>query len=287
MNKTKQYLLALINRAGQMLPKRILRLLADSPHVFRFMQKLSRNEYREISTPEGYRIYINPLFHSNLVKTGDIRDYEPQLREAIVQYCKPGMSAWDVGANVGVFTFLFASRVGSAGIVYAFEPEQNNLECLLRSIQFNGIKNIMPDNRAISDSVSKQHFDRRGGAFSGRLVGNNNSYRSTENIETVDTASIDFLVDEKGYRTPDIIKIDVEGNEYMVLNGMRSILHNRNPVILCEIHTHLGDSSLKVFGLLQSSGYAITDIRGRPVDTNEPGSLRERHIIACKQPLAG
>ena len=283
MSKTKQYLLALVNRAGQLLPKRILRMLADSPPVFRIMHKLSRGEFREINLPEGYHIYINPLFHSNLVKTGDIRDYEPQLREAIIQYCKPGMSAWDVGANVGVFTFLFASRVGNEGIVYAFEPEQNNLECLLRSIQHNQVNNIIPDRRAISDSVDKQRFDRRGGAFSGRLIGTSENYRSTDNIETVETVSIDWLVREKVYRVPDIIKIDVEGNEFMVLNGMRSILRDWNPLILCEIHTHLGDSSLEVFRLLQSHNYSITDIRGRPVDVLQPASLRERHIIASKQ----
>jgi len=195
------------------------------------------------------------------------------------------MVAYDIGANVGIFSFLFASLVGDGGIVYAFEPESNNYTCLSKSLTINKYKNIILDNRAVGKSKSKGKFDRRGGAFSGRLIGDA-IYNTTENIEIVETVNIDYLVDEGGYRVPDILKIDVEGNEGMVLEGMKTVLNSYSPIIICELHTHLGESSDKVINLLSSYGYTISNlidvINENDLNSTNSNILTERHIVAFK-----
>ena len=190
-----------------------------------------------------------------------------------------------IGANVGVFSFLFASIVGEEGIVYSFEPEENNYTCFEKSLEKHNKKNIVLDKRAVGSTKSTQKFDRRGGAFSGRLIGNG-LYNTTGNIRIVETVSIDHVVKEEGYRLPDILKIDVEGNEGMVLEGMKNILETYSPIVICELHAHLGESTDRVTNLLSSYRYNISNVESAltAIGLSETASdaRMERHIIAVK-----
>ena len=279
----------MINFIGRFIPKGFKRRIADLPGMLNLFEKLSKSELQEVPTPEGGTLIINPLFHSNLMHAGDLEGYEPDIREAIKQLAKPGMVAYDIGANIGIFSFLFASIVGADGFVYSFEPEENNYFCFEKSQILNKYNNIILDKRPVGTRKSKEIFDRRGGAFSGRLIGGG-LYDQTDNIKMVEVVSIDYLVKEESYRAPDIIKIDVEGNEIMVLEGMRYILENFNPIIICELHSHLGESPTSAKEILSSYGYSISDINVATVGRSIPpkGSSKkalEKHILAIKNLL--
>jgi FkbM family methyltransferase len=194
------------------------------------------------------------------------------------------MTAYDIGANIGWFTFLFARLVGDNGCVYAFEPEPVNHRCLARSLAINKCRNVILDTRAVADTEGVCEFDRRGGAFSGRLIGTNTTYKKTGNIRMVATASIDYLIRAESYRVPDIIKIDVEGNEGLVVAGMENTLACHAPIILCEMHTHLGDSAYTVLSVLAGHGYKLTDaFTGNPIPLaeNECAKL-STYVLAVK-----
>ena len=68
--------------------------------------------------------------------------YEPHMVSFIREHVKPGMTAVDIGANVGFFSMLFASIVGPSGRVISFEPNTENCRLLLINAQSNGFKNI-------------------------------------------------------------------------------------------------------------------------------------------------
>jgi len=117
MQGLRNLLLSAINRVGQAIPKRFQRRIAYFPGILAVFEYLSSYDLVEISTPEGGTIVINPLFHSNLTHSCDLGGYEPEIRKIIWKFTKPGMVAYDIGANVGVFSFLFASIVGEDGMV--------------------------------------------------------------------------------------------------------------------------------------------------------------------------
>ncbi len=275
----------IINRIGNMLPKKIQRYIADSPGILKCFEKLSKNNSMEFITPEGDVLVMNSLFHYSMIQSGNLSDYEPEVRNAIVKLTKPGMVAYDVGANIGVFSFLFASIVGENGIVYSFEPEENNYSCFEKSLEKYNKKNIVLNKTAVGKSIGTAKFDRLGGAFSGRIIADG-SYAVTKNIKKVETINIDYLVQKKEYRIPDIIKIDVEGNENLVLQGMTNVLKEYSPIIICELHGHLGDSVESLLGLLTSFGYTISNIKDtfndNHVNTELSNTHIGRHIIARK-----
>ena len=280
-------MLSFINRIGRWVPKPLQRRIADHPGVLGLFEKISHGQFREISTPEGNRLVINPLFHANLAAADRLSRYEPGIRNAIIKFTQPGMTAYDIGANVGVFSFLFAFLVKKNGIVYAFEPEKNNYRCLEQSVARNDIHHIFIDKRAVGCKRGREIFDRRGGAFSGRLVGDGAVYDVTDNTELVETVSIDSLVADDGFSSPDIVKIDVEGNEGAVLEGMAHTLDTYHPIIICELHTHLGETGDRVINLLRDHDYAISDVGGIVSQGHQPATSidisRHKHIVALKR----
>ena len=281
----KRLIFGLINHLGERLPKRVQRVIADFPGILTLLEKLSSGAVEDIVTPEGHTLEINTLFHSNLVKNASLAGYAADMRRAITRLTQPGFTAYDIGANVGVFSFLFLSLVGKQGHVYAFEPEPNNSDCLGHSIVKSSVENITLDKRAIGEKVETAMFDRRGGAFSGRLIINSAKYNPTYNIIEVKTTTLDKLVSEENYRSPDIVKIDVEGNETLVLSGMTHIFEKNPPIIICELHSHLGDSVDEVAAILKKYNYhiyAIADFLELPaVELQEIVSLRDaRHVVA-------
>lgn len=285
VNILRKIFLTSINRIGRAIPKKFQRLVADYPGLLNLFEKLSKNELIEVLTSEEDCLVINPLFHSSLIQSGKLDGYEPEIRQAILKFTKPGMVAYDIGANVGVFSFLFASIVGDNGIVYSFEPEENNYTCFRKSLEKNGKKNIILDKRAVGKTRGLEIFDRRGGAFSGRLVGKG-LYEITGNVRNVETINIDHVVENEGYRVPDILKIDVEGNEGMVIEGMKNILEKHSPILICELHSHLGESTDSVTGLLSSYGYAVFDIKDALSENNLNKTTKfsiESHIVAIKK----
>ena len=169
---------------------------------------------------------------------------------------------------------------------YAFEPEDNNAACFEETVRKNGITNVALHKRAVGRSLGTASFDRRGGAFSDRLIDGSTLYAPTENLVTVELVSIDHLVGEEGLRPPDIMKIDVEGNEVMVVEGMEETLKTRRPILICELHEHLGDAREGFIRHLQGAGYDIMDAaaieEGRQsVDASDLSQAR--HIVAVER----
>ena len=116
----------------------ILRRVIKKPIVFP-----DRNGFQFIIHPEEH---IYSLFYRGYLGYPEIGEQE---------YCKkilrPGMTVFDVGANIGQFTMLFASLVAPAGKVYAFEPCTDTIGRLKANILLNGLKNVVFEQAAVYD----------------------------------------------------------------------------------------------------------------------------------------
>ena len=66
---------------------------------------------------------------------------------------KPGMVVLDIGANIGYHTLISSKLVGNTGKIYSFEPEPHNFKLLLKNIEINEFKNIIPINKALSNNI--------------------------------------------------------------------------------------------------------------------------------------
>jgi len=164
--------------------------------------------------------------------------YEAVIQGVIAERLNVGGVFYDVGANIGFFSLLAASRVGPDGAVYAFEPVPANASSIRRSARLNSFSNIAVFEEAVAESSGRANLiltRHIGGAAlaSGRSPGDL-SHDVTGEIEVAVT-TLDDAIAARGLRPPTFVKIDVEGAELSVLRGMRDTLARHRPAVLYEI----------------------------------------------------
>jgi FkbM family methyltransferase len=161
-------------------------------------------------------------------------EYEPQVLDLLKQTITPGAVVLDVGANVGVSAMMMARWCGPEGHIYAFEPSPNPKQLLTEHLRMNGLSDrvtVCPS--ALSDAEGSTTFYASGISGKAALSGVNIG-QSSEQIQ-VPVTTIDAYCQSKNIK-PSLIKIDVEGFEFNVLNGARNTLKKFRPSILVELH---------------------------------------------------
>lgn len=136
----------------------------------------------------------------------------------VKKYVKPGMTIVDIGAHAGYYTDLFAQLSQPGGTVHAFEASPENYPILLHNLKARKRSNVTPYPLAVNDQNGTLDLYISPGHSNHSIIA-----ERTEKAETVSIQSIrldDFLKVEK----IDFVKMDVEGAEPHVLNGMRALI---------------------------------------------------------------
>lgn len=183
--------------------------------------------------------------------------YEPDLQQAVADLVKPGMVAYDVGANVGYITLLLARATGDNGQVVAFEPLPSNLERLRDNIHLNHLDNrVQVVATAVVNASGAVHFLVGPSDDMGKVEGSAGRQGITYGSDlTVMGISLDEFVYDQGGPAPDVIKMDIEGGEVLAMPGMMRLLSEARPVVLLELHG--SRAALEVWNLFARAGYRV------------------------------
>lgn len=155
---------------------------------------------------------------------------EPETIEWINTFFKDGETFYDIGANVGVYTLYSAHKYPRMQI-YGFEPYLKNYERLCDNIQLNGVTNVTPLYMGLSDSTCIEKFfikDERIGASGNQIYENiddDGNHFAPLKEYSVMTFSLDRFIKEFSKNYPDHIKVDVDGAEDRIIEGMKQTLH--------------------------------------------------------------
>ena len=183
-----------------------------------------------IVTADGFQIEILSKEHKEHIE--DISTellfkgvHEPMTTKIFKQILKPGDIVVDVGANIGYFTLLSSKLVGYRGIVYAFEPDANNMRILLRNAEINHFENIRPYQVAVSNGIGRATFYTSSKECARHSLiktkeHDNNTVVEVDKIDNIVTGNIKLL------------KTDTEGNELAVLQGAEKIITNSEDIVL-------------------------------------------------------
>jgi FkbM family methyltransferase len=164
--------------------------------------------------------------------------YEPDLQQAITEFVKPGMVAYDIGANIGYITLLLAQAVSESGQVVSFEPLPDNVERLLANLALNNLEaRVQVEAVAVVDRSCRVEFlvGPSGGMGKARGSTGRQNIQYSKTLE-IPGLSLDEFVYQLGHPEPQIIKMDIEGGEVLALPGMARLLNEAKPLILLELH---------------------------------------------------
>ena len=249
--QTDMSILRFINTAGNLIPHGGRRFILDRLGLGRVFMQLTANQVEVTTLPNGVKMFYNTVLHQNVTNPDT---HEPALVAALHRHLKPGSVFYDIGANIGLHSFVASSIVGSSGRVFAFEPNDTNLRYLRLSLEQEELSNITLLPIAIGKSDGEFTFDARG-AMSGRLADN---VEQAVNPQPVDVRSVDSLI-AAGSPFPNVIKIDIEGGEGDALSGATETL-KRHPTILCEMHGWSGGAK-RAWEALERAGYRLANLK--------------------------
>jgi FkbM family methyltransferase len=275
-----------------------LRYAADDP--LRFAGMLRRRAVERFSTPPAGAVttrfgevdYGVDLSIHRLMRKYFFHTHEMFLERIFDRCLRPGQVFVDIGANCGYWSAYALARVGRAGAVHAFEPVPHYFAFVRRLAELNPDHRVFANNVACGAQAGRcpmaavpphpdnfDNYDTNIGSSSLAPGFLDHDRDLTETID-VDVIRFDDYMREKAI-DPDrigLIKIDVEGFEAAVFDGMQELLskQGRKVPILCEILTDLDRrdplDGRKIIDRLQAIGYRCLDAADlRPIRRNALG----------------
>ena len=217
---------------------------------------------------------------------------EPNEFAFIDSVLQEDMVMIDVGANDGLFTIFAARRVGKKGRVLAFEPSTREFARLQANIRMNRLRNVKAFAKAASNETGVAQLKICEYGHEGQNTLGEFPYAVKQaEVQVVEICRLDeFLQIEKLQRL-DVMKIDVEGAEYKVLQGSEETIRKFRPIILLELLDkalrHQGNSAAQVVQFLLDLDYNIYDfstISGRLVVSDL--KTHSDNIVASPRRLA-
>jgi FkbM family methyltransferase len=191
--------------------------------------------------------------------------YEQGTKQLLERLIQKGNTIVDVGAHVGYYALLFARWAGPQGRVFAFEPGPDNYALLRKNVELNGCTNVACIPKAVSDrSAIVQLFVSSQGNDRHSLFENTRSVVHESSCE-VSAVSLDQFLEDEGWPRVDLVKMDVEGAEPLVLEGMRETVHRFPGLKLVvelapEVLRSGGRNPVAFLGRLWALGFRISSI---------------------------
>ena len=186
-----------------------------------------------------------------------------------------GDTAFDIGSHIGYTSILTSKIVGENGHVYSFEPINENYLVLEKNINLNNCKNISIIKKALSNKNGEVEFSipESGDnlAMSSMVWGK----KSHNNKQLVKTINID---DDPKLRhlSPKTIKIDVEGAEGLVVEGMQKLISRCRPYMYIEC-TNIGRKT--TWSIMKSLNYSCFQAKNNKDEIIDFNSYKSNEFL--------
>ena len=250
------------------LPFKVKRFIFNFFPTRLYTKKISDNIYIDLdikSRDESY-IYKNGF-------------WEKEVTLLMQKFIKEGDVVFDVGANIGYYTLIFANEIGDKGKVYAFEPCPRNIVNLENNIKRNDFKNIIIEKKALGENSQKKdmYFPYNvqfgiGSFFKAR------SYLTPQKVQVI---KLDDFIEQEKISSIDFMKLDIEGGEIYALKGMKRALSQgiiKN--LFIDIHNTIllqnGYKPQEIKNILLQYGYSLHKVTSGelvdyPIDSPDGG----------------
>lgn len=191
-------------------------------YLDKYFHLSENNGIYEIKTREKtYKFNADPQ-HDLFPFLGYMKRYQPKKSDIIL----------DCGAYIGVYSIMISDTIGNDGKIICFEPDTKNYKRLLKNIEMNNTRNIVPVNVGLWSKKTSLKFSNCGKAVSqvweDSILQKRETKVSDDELIEVDVDSLDNQMHKLGIKKIDFIKMDVEGSEVEVIRGAKNLLRENN-----------------------------------------------------------
>lgn len=211
--------------------------------------------------------------------------FEPQMVALFDALLQPQDTVLDIGANIGCTAILFGSRCRR---VVGFEPSPSTYRFLQKNLTASGLTNVTAHNVGLGKTAGRYELTFAADNRSGGFVSDKMQASTGHHVEAIEIAQGDAFLRGAGVKHVDFVKIDVEGFEQDVIEGLADTLAACKPVVTLELnHWCLNvfrrtsvpdffDFLRSVFPYLYAVG--TDDIR-KLHDTDDAYHVMYRHVV--------
>lgn len=199
---------------------------------------------------------------------------EIECAKAVSKLPLNGATILDIGASFGYYALFFSRLAGRGGTVYCFDPDPNTFVRLMRNLALNDVENVVALPLSASNTTGLARWmPNDAEPWLGKIVGEP-SATNHGGLRVVPCTTLDdFCAAANISGAIRLVKIDVEGAECTVLEGMRRILQLSRPTILCEVHSEVLFRQVGAF--LVNAGYVWEVVEYKADD--------RQHLLAFPQ----
>lgn len=206
----------------------------DDYPQYRLMEKDRGETLHLINFIEGYTILARGRDLNGVTESCIFEDYTNSIE------IKAGDIVYDLGSCIGDFAILATYRGAK---VYAFEPDKNNFDILIKNIEINGMQDrIKAYNMAVGPEAGAFGFDNNFENTGGYTMSENSSLK-------VPVTTLANIMQENGHTHIDLLKIDVEGSEYAIFSNPSTAQLSKIKTIVGEYHLDINKSYYSKFAL--------------------------------------
>lgn len=183
---------------------------------------------------------------------------EPETVAWLDTSVRSGDTVYDIGSNIGAYSLIAAHLAGADGRCYAFEPGSSNFAKLVKNMFLNGFQDRMvPFNLGLAAETRLETL-----AYSNPSAGaamHTFGADAPSGGQTVVAYRLDAFVETFGLRSPNLLKVDVDGSEVAVLEGAGTLLAQEElRSILVEVEEGRPETE-QIVSLLASHGFDVAE----------------------------
>ncbi len=212
-----------------------------------------------------------------------LETHDPQITRLLCDLLFPSQVFLDVGAHIGYYTLLASRLIGSGGKVFAIDPSPDTVNRLREHVMFNGCQNVQVlEVAAASRDEAQQLIEYAASTLNRVEMGKGeiplpHESWSPRSQRSVAGRTLDSLLEDNQISPPNFVKIDVEGLEVEVVEGMGKMLDEHKPKLLIEFHH--GRAVQEIPRLLEKQDYHAYRIDGDgPVPMKTGWSVEDNHL---------
>ena len=236
-----------------------------------------KNSDSFIVNVNGYKLAVIPGDLGISSELLMFKTHEPLTTKLLSKELKRGMTCLDVGGNIGYYTLLESDIVGDSGKVIAIEPSPPNFQHLKKNLEIQHSKNVDAYNFAAGDkdgSVNFLVYKESNGSFT---IPDGETTNLPGELIKVTAKRIDTFLDELKINHVDFVRMDVEGYESHIIQGMKNTIKKSSPMFQIEVHASIlgKEGTRKFLEDFQNYGYDAKYYIPRDIDLPIIGTMND------------
>ena len=228
--------------------------------------RFTLDKYRDFDVKINPREYVGGEVYKE-------QNFEPELAVFLEEELEKGDTVIEIGGHIGLHTLLIRRLIGEEGTLHTFEPHPENRKLLRDNLDLNGYEDVFVSEYAVSNGRGASelyHNSQNTGGSS--MIEPQDRNEETFKIETI---PLQKYVSDQNIGKIDLIKIDVEGKELDVLDGI-DFQNTKIGKLVIELHWDRIDSER---WREKISGWdVVTDLDGEVLNAQEDLEILKKNL---------